>query len=74
MNLDFDDWWTALKVYSIEEKKFTNWQDFATPDDFPILLSKFLFSQVGSRFKDNFKFDAKLLCNEAAPKINVRIC
>eukprot|EP00092_Neocalanus_flemingeri_P028206 GFUD01030630.1.p1 GENE.GFUD01030630.1~~GFUD01030630.1.p1 ORF type:complete len:389 (+),score=76.54 GFUD01030630.1:34-1167(+) len=67
--LDVDSWWSNLKKYSEEKANFTTWQDFANPAEFPVILSDFLFSSQGSRFKPNFMFDGDLLCNQAAPPI-----
>jgi len=62
-------WWAKLKKYSEEKTNFTNWKDFANPHDFPLILSDFLFSPLGSNFKSNFKFEDELVCNQAAPSI-----
>ena len=64
-------WWSKLKKYSKEETNFTTWEDFANPTDFPVILSDFLYSPLGSNFKSNFRFYDELLCNQAAPKIKV---
>ena len=64
-------WWSKLKKYSKEETNFTTWEDFANPNDFPVILSDFLYSPLGSNFKSNFRFYDELLCNQAAPKIKV---
>ena len=71
--LGFDDWWPELKQYALDKKNFTKWQDFANPEDFPKLLTDFLFSSYGSKFKQNFKFAGDLICNNDAPMIMVRI-
>ena len=60
-----------MKKYSEEKTNFTNWKDFANPHDFPLILSDFLFSPLGSNFKSNFKFEDELVCNQAAPSIRV---
>ena len=62
-----------MKKYSKEKTNFTKWEDFANPRDFPIILSDFLYSPMGSNYKSNFKFDDELLCNQAAPNIKVRV-
>merc|ERR1711892_161008 len=62
-------WWSKLKKYSNEETNFTRWEDFANPTDFPLLLTNFLYSPLGSNFKSNFQFYDELICNQAAPKI-----
>jgi len=66
---DVDCWWTELKKYSEEKTNFTNWQEFAQEDKFPIIFSDFLFSSYGSNFKPNFKFDGELICNQPAPPV-----
>ena len=71
--MGFDDWWTELKEYALDKKNFTNWQDFANSEDFPKLLTDFLFSSYGSKFKANFKFAGDLICNKVSPMIMVRI-
>ena len=38
---------------------------------FEYLLSQFLFSRHGSKFKRNFRFDGNLTCNVPAPPIKV---
>merc|ERR1719450_181450 len=65
----FDNWWSELKIYSRDKKNITHWQDFASEEDFQKLMSDFLFSSYGSKFKQNFKFEGDLTCNKAAPKI-----
>jgi len=67
---DVDCWWSQLKKYAKEKTNFTNWEDFATEEYFPMVFSDFLFSSHGSRFKPNFKFDGELKCNHPAPPIN----
>merc|ERR1719228_1457070 len=65
-----DSWWSKLKDYANEETNYTSWQHLANEDDFQMLLSDFLFSSYGSKYKPNFKFgDGKLTCNEKAPPI-----
>ena len=64
-----DSWWTQLKKYSEEKTNFTNWQEFAQEDKFPIIFSDFLFSSYGSNFKPNFKFDGELICNQPASPV-----
>lgn len=42
-----------------------------TKSEFPMLLSDFLHSSEGSRYKSNFEFDGDLVCGEPAPPIRV---
>jgi len=65
----FDTWWTKLKEYANDKTNFTSWKDFANEDDFQMILSDFLFSSYGSKYKPNFKFESELVCNEKAPEI-----
>jgi predicted RND superfamily exporter protein len=65
-----DSWWTKLKEYADDKTDFTSWQQFSNENDFQMLLSDFLFSSYGSKYKPNFKFgNEKLICNEKAPPI-----
>jgi len=66
---DMSMWWTELKVFARENKNYSTWQDFANPDDFPRILTNFLFSGDGSRFKIDFKFEGELDCEKPAPPI-----
>ena len=40
--------------------------------DFRRLLSEFLFSAEGSPYKNNFKFEEELICDQPAPDILVK--
>ena len=42
--------------------------------DFPLLLSEFLFSNEGARYKSDFKFTDKLECGRPAPNITASKC
>lgn len=64
-----DFWWSDMKKYTDEKTNFTSWHQFANPSDFPMVLSDFLFSSHGAKFKPNFKFDSELTCNQPAPNI-----
>jgi len=63
------DWWAAIKAYGQEEGNYTEWRQFEDKNLFQDLLSRFLFSSVGTVYKDNFKFDGELHCNKPAPTI-----
>ena len=62
-----------MKEYSAKNTNFTKWEDFANSIDFKMILSDFLFSPDGLKFKSNFKFDGDLYCNQAAPTIKVKV-
>jgi len=64
-----DLWWSELKDYAMEVKNYSSWTEFGTSDDFPMLLSEFLFSEDGGRFRINFNFDGELVCGEPVPNI-----
>eukprot|EP00092_Neocalanus_flemingeri_P006120 GFUD01006591.1.p1 GENE.GFUD01006591.1~~GFUD01006591.1.p1 ORF type:complete len:999 (+),score=194.12 GFUD01006591.1:266-3262(+) len=66
---DVDSWWTKLKAYADDKTKYTSWQQFANEKDFPVVLSDFLFSSYGSKYKPHFKFEKELVCNKGAPAI-----
>jgi len=66
---EVDMWWTKLKDYAYKKTNYTSWEQFANEKDFPVILSDFLFSSFGSKYKPNFKFEKKLICNERAPRI-----
>merc|ERR1712013_97142 len=66
---DYNCWWTHFNTFMQHKTNFSSWKDIDNPDDFPIVLSDFLFSVHGSRFKINFQFSEELLCNKPAPNI-----
>ena len=76
-----DAWWTNFKGYIAEEKNVSDWRSsvFAAENkteenlklEFPWLLSEFLHSRQGSKYKRNFHFDGNLTCNFPAPPITV---
>ena len=75
-----DAWWTNFKGYIAEEKNVSDWRstiENKTEDaedeqrNFPWLLSEFLHSRQGSKYKRNFHFDGNLTCNFPAPPITV---
>lgn len=78
-----DAWWTNFKGYIAEEKNVSDWRSsvFAAENkteenlklEFPWLLSEFLHSRQGSKYKRNFHFDGNLTCNFPAPPITVCI-
>ena len=42
-----------------------------TKSEFSMVLSDFLHSSEGARFKTDFEFDGELVCGEPAPPIRV---
>jgi predicted RND superfamily exporter protein len=66
---DYNCWWTFFKNYIQDRTNFSSWQDLANPEDFPLVLSDFLYSSYGARFKIDFQFSEELLCNYPAPTI-----
>ena len=69
---DYNCWWTEFNTFIEHKTNFSSWEAIANKEDFPIVLSDFLFSSYGSRFKINFKFSEELFCNKPAPNILVR--
>ena len=60
-----------MKLYAAIKKNVTKWQDFSDPEDFNMMLSDFLYSSVGARYKRQFRFRGTLECNKPAPPIAV---
>ena len=67
----FDCWWTELEARLASEN--TTWQEIRRKD-FGHNISSFLFSELGSRFKPDFKFENPLECGSAAPQILATRC
>merc|ERR1719350_1972121 len=63
-----DSWWREMKNFALESKNQT-WQDFATEENFPQMLTDFLFSRQGTRSKSDFRFNGTLECGRPAPPI-----
>ena len=74
--LGVDAWWTNFKGYIGEDKGVSDWrttlQSNRTEKRFEFLLSEFLHSRQGSKYKRNFHFDGNLTCNAPAPQITVK--
>ena len=58
-------------MYARDKKNITRWQDFSNKKDFSRILSDFLFSTKGITYKDKFRFDGNITCNQPAPPITV---
>merc|ERR1719350_1778347 len=65
-----NSWWSKMKEYARVEKNLTSWEDFATEESFPALLSDFLFSPSGATYKNNFIFEEPLRCSHPAPRVS----
>jgi predicted RND superfamily exporter protein len=63
-----NSWWTKMKQYAGEKENLA-WQDFATEEEFPRILSDFLFSPTGATYKNSFIFESPLTCSQPAPRI-----
>ena len=50
-----DSWWPSMRRYAAEERNFSHWTEFATEEQFPALLSDFLYSSHGAKYKSSFK-------------------
>ena len=77
---NLSDWRSILKSFGKTETEVKS--PFEAPESdknsgnrnsFEFLLSQFLFSRHGSKFKRNFRFDGNLTCNQPAPPIKVNI-
>jgi len=63
-----DTWWSHFKEYTLEEHNKT-WLSVANEQEFPTILSDFLYSSHGAKYKSSFKFAEDLVCNQQAPEI-----
>eukprot|EP00088_Acartia_fossae_P046862 TRINITY_DN5073_c0_g1_i2.p1 TRINITY_DN5073_c0_g1~~TRINITY_DN5073_c0_g1_i2.p1 ORF type:complete len:1105 (-),score=246.34 TRINITY_DN5073_c0_g1_i2:820-4134(-) len=66
---NYDGFWDGLKEYAFDVKKYKSIDDFAHEDVFPMLLSDFLFSSDGGKYKKDFLFNGTLECGYPAPPI-----
>jgi len=66
-----NSWWLGLTKWALKKDNYTRVEDLMTKSEFPMLLSDFLHSSQGSRYKTNFEFDGELVCGEPAPPIRV---
>ena len=69
-----DSWWLTFKHYISTSKNIQNPTGNVSgmeynPQNFSLDLSKFLFSQVGARYKTNILLGGNLTCNSPAPPI-----
>ena len=77
---NLSDWRSILKSFDKTETEIKSPFEAPQSDNnsrsrssFEFLLSQFLFSRHGSKFKRNFRFDGNLTCNQPAPPIKVNI-
>jgi len=70
----YDCWWKHFKKYVEEKHNFSHYSNYANENDFPKLLSEFLFSPDGARYKGDFNFVDNLECGSAAPNITASKC
>ena len=73
----YDCWWTPFKTFVLRETAGTNQTGDVSQtigDQFPDLLSQFLHSAEGARYKSEFKFDGDLVCGQPAPEILASKC
>ena len=65
------DWRTTLVEGDSFDELRNNTTYLKPGMEFQNLLSQFLFSRQGSKFKPNFRFEGNLTCNAPAPPIKV---
>jgi len=72
----YDCWWTHFQHYVAENKNYTHHSQYNYDDGelFHDLLSEFLFSTDGAKYKDDFNFDSDLECGLPAPNITASKC
>jgi len=66
---NYDGFWDGLKEYAEDANKFNTIDDFSSPTLFPMLLSDFLFSSDGGKYKKDFLFAGDLECGKPTPDI-----
>jgi len=64
-------WWLGLTKWALKKDDYNRKEDIMTKSVFPMVLSDFLHSSEGARYKRNFEFDGELVCGEPAPPIRV---
>ena len=64
-----NSWWSKIQEYAKQTTNYSSWQEFATEERFPMILSDFLFSSAGASFKNSFVFETPLVCSQPAPPI-----
>ena len=70
----YDCWWPHFTRWAAEAENLTAVSELATAEQFPSLLTQFLFSSDGARYKADFKFAGPLECGQPAPAIVASKC
>ena len=68
----YEWWWPTFRSYLQDSQNYTSPAQISS--DFQSLLSDFLFSPEGSRYKSDFKFSGDLVCGQPAPPILASKC
>jgi len=71
---EYDCWWTPFKTFVEESKNVTGDVREDIVRQFPSLLSEFLHSAEGARYKSDFQFSRPLQCGQPAPNITASKC
>ena len=71
-----DCWWSSFREYYHDQYNTSHWHDLVQKnnDNFSMILSDFLFSSFGAKYKSSFKFAGDLVCNRPAPEITASKC
>merc|ERR1711994_1090419 len=68
---EMDSWCLAFNNSFLQEKRQTDLdKDDDSRHNFTTLLSEFLHSSIGAKYKSNFVFNGELECNKPAPLVN----
>ena len=70
----YDCWWPHFTRWAADNENLTAVSELATAEQFPSLLTQFLFSSDGARYKADFKFAGPLECGQPAPAIVASKC
>ena len=68
----YDCWWGPFQTYLEDRHNYSSPSQYS--DQFPSLLSQFLFSPEGARYKSEFRLAAPLTCGLPAPPILASRC
>ena len=77
-----DSWWTEFKTFLLEKYQIKNWRTsviYKPPSNseawvqsdrsFYFLLSDFLFTPIGAKYKEHFVLNGTLVCSVPAPAV-----
>ena len=75
-----DSWWTEFKIFLVEKYQITDWKKsviliedkdvgYRATKSFSFLLSDFLFTPIGAKYKEHFVLNGTLVCNEPSPAV-----